>query len=146
MTDIRLIRYFIAVVEERNITRKAERLGMQQPPLNVQLKKLEQIVGAQLVRRIPGGIEPILARLLYSDYRLILEHLQVAEQNAKRADRGLSGQLVLGVTHSTISHPVVTEPIRKFLEQCRDVTLEIKLAGSNEVYLGITENQLSLGF
>tara|TARA_B100001093_G_scaffold180893_1_gene173733 strand:+ start:167 stop:361 length:195 start_codon:yes stop_codon:yes gene_type:complete len=64
MTDIRLIRYFIAVVEERNITRKAERLGMQQPPLNVQLKKLEQIVGAQLVRRIPGGIGPIPARLL----------------------------------------------------------------------------------
>jgi DNA-binding transcriptional LysR family regulator len=92
MTDIRLIRYFIAVVEERNITRAAERLGMQQPPLSVQLKKLEQIVGAQLVRRIPGGVEPTPAGLvLYSGYRLILEQLQVAEQNARRVDRGLSG-------------------------------------------------------
>ena len=53
MTDIGLIRYFIAGVEERNITRAAERLGMQQPPLSVQLKKLEQIVGAQLVSRNP---------------------------------------------------------------------------------------------
>ena len=70
----------------------------------------------------------------------------MAEQNARREDRGLSGQLVLGVTHSTISHPLVTEPVRKFLEQYRDVTLEIKPAGSSEVYLGITKNQLSLGF
>ena len=58
MTDVRLIRYFTAVVEERNITRTAERPGMQQPALSVQLKKLEQIVGAQLVRRIPVGIVP----------------------------------------------------------------------------------------
>jgi DNA-binding transcriptional LysR family regulator len=79
-------------VEERNITRAAERLGMQQPPLSIQLKKLEQIVGAQLVRRIPGGVEPTPAGLvLYSDYRVILEQLQVAEQNARRVDRGLSG-------------------------------------------------------
>ena len=92
MTNIRLIRYFIAIVEERNITRAAERLGMQQPPLSIQLKKLEQIVGAQLVRRIPGGVEPTPAGLvLYSDYRVILEQLQVAEQNARRVDRGLSG-------------------------------------------------------
>lgn len=134
-------------MEERNITRAAERLGMQQPPLSIQLKKLEQIVGAQLVRRIPGGVEPTPAGLvLYSDYRVILEQLQVAEQNARRVDRGLSGKLVLGVTHSTISHPLVKEPIRKFLDQYSDVTLEIKTAGSSEVYLGITENQLDLGF
>lgn len=124
-----------------------ERLGMQQPPLSVQLKKLEQIVGAQLVRRIPGGVEPTPAGLvLYSGYRLILEQLQVAEQNARRVDRGLSGQLVLGVTHSTISHLLVKEPIRKFLAQYSDVTLGIKTAGSSEVYLGINENQLDLGF
>ncbi|WP_116134799.1 LysR family transcriptional regulator [Tropicimonas sp. IMCC34043] len=147
MADVRLIRYFIAVVEERNITRAAERLGIQQPPLSVQLKKLEQIVGAQLLKRIPGGVEPTAAGLvLYSDYRVILEQLQVAEQNARRVDRGLSGRLVLGVTHSTISHPLVKEPIRKFLEQYSDVTLEIKTAGSREVYLGIAENQLDLGF
>ena len=70
----------------------------------------------------------------------------MAEQNARRVDRGLSGQLVLGVTHSTISHLLVKEPIRKFLAQYSDVTLEIKTAGSSEVYLGITENQLDLGF
>ena len=94
MTDIRLIRYFIAVLEERNITRTAERLGMQQSPLSAQLKKLEQIVGPQLVRRILGGIEPTPEGLvLYSEYRKILEQLQVAEQTARRLDRGLSGQL-----------------------------------------------------
>ena len=147
MTDIRLIRYFIAVLEERNITRTAERLGMQQSPLSAQLKKLEQIVGPQLVRRILGGIEPTPEGLvLYSDYREILEQPQVAEQNAWRLDRGLFGQLVPDVTHSAISHPLVKEPIQKFLEQYRDVTLEIKPAGSSEVYLGITKNQLNLGF
>ncbi|MGW2183830.1 LysR family transcriptional regulator [Streptomyces sp. NPDC001732] len=73
--ELRTLRYFVAVAEERHFGRAAARLHMSQPPLSRAIKRLEADVGALLLARSPAGVTltPVGAVLL-DEARALLDH------------------------------------------------------------------------
>ncbi len=98
MTDLRQLRYFIAVAEERNVHRAAVRLHVSQPPLTRQIKALEGSLGVQLFRRTHWGVELTQAgQTLLSEARSIKAHIDHGLDRTRRVGRGESGRLDVGV-------------------------------------------------
>ena len=98
MTDLRQLRYFIAVAEEGNVHRAATRLHVSQPPLTRQIKALEDSLGVQLFRRTHWGVELTQAgQALLSEARSINAHIDHGLDRTRRVGRGESGRLDVGV-------------------------------------------------
>src|SRR5262249_2274346 len=113
--ELRHLRYFIAVAEEGHITRAAERLGMQQPPLSRQIKAIEREMDVQLFRRKARGVDLTDAgRAFLDDARAMLSHLDPALATAQRPARREQGQVSVGYTSSPAFHPLVPRVIREF--------------------------------
>src|SRR5204863_334052 len=96
--ELRHLRYFVAVAEEGHVTRAAERLGMQQPPLSQQIRALERELDVQLFRRLPRGVELTDAgRALLADARAILQQIEHAFATTRRTARGELGRVAIGL-------------------------------------------------
>jgi DNA-binding transcriptional LysR family regulator len=145
--ELRHLRYFIAVAEEAHITRAAERLGMQQPPLSQQIKALEQELGVQLFRRKPRGMELTEAgRALLDDARAILLHIDHAFATTRRTARGELGRIAVGFTSSAPFHPFVPRVIRAFREAFPLVSLTLDESGTTELIADLRNERVDAAF
>ena len=145
--ELRHLRYFIAVAEEAHITRAAERLGMQQPPLSQQIKALEQELGVQLFRRKPRGVELTEAgRALLDDARAILLHIDHAFATTRRTARGELGRIAVGFTSSAPFHPFVPRVIRAFREAFPLVSLTLDESGTTELIADLRNERVDAAF
>ncbi len=106
MIEIRHLRYAIAVADAGHMTRAAERLGIQQPPLSQQIRSLEIMVGTPLFRRLPRGVDLTEAgRGFVERARKVIADVDLAIEAARRTARGEEGGLPIGFTSSAAFHP-----------------------------------------
>jgi len=113
--DLRLLRYFLVVPEELNVTRAAARLGIQQAPLSQQIQLFERTLGAQLFRRKPRGVELTEAGIaLRNEAASIFASVERAVDTVVRVSRGEQGEIRIGLTTSACFHPLPPQAIRSF--------------------------------
>src|SRR6201987_160914 len=128
--ELRHLRYFLAVAEERHITRAAARLGLKQPPLSQQIHALEKELGIKLLTRLPRGVELTPAGEGFrEDARALLSAVERATSRARAAAMGQRGRISIGLTTSASLHPAVTRALRAYADGHAAIALDLH-AGS----------------
>ncbi|MCS4250462.1 MULTISPECIES: LysR substrate-binding domain-containing protein [unclassified Pseudomonas] len=144
--ELRHLRYFIMVAEERHFTRAAARLNMQQPPLSQQIRALEKELGFDLFKRHPKGVDLTAGGLVFlEEARVILARVEHGSLKASRAAQGIEGTLVIGFTSSAAAHPLIPRIIRAYRERYPGVELSINEGSAREVTEDSIEKRLDIG-
>ena len=101
--DLKVLYYFTLLAEEKHFGLAAKRIGIEQPPLSLQIKKLERILGAELFDRSKRQIKltPIGEALLPEAYKLLEQSVHLVDK-IRSAGRGEAGVLNMGFATSTI--------------------------------------------
>jgi DNA-binding transcriptional LysR family regulator len=145
--EMRHIRYFLTVAAEHNFTRAAERVGIGQPSLSLQIRDLERAVGARLFHRIPQGAALTEAGKAFHDLvRNIPDHVERATQLARRAARGESGALTVGYTNSSELNPVFSAALRSYRRAFPGVALSLKESHTTQLIDGLLDGELDVVF
>lgn len=124
--DLRHLRYFAVVAETGHMTRAAERLGIQQPPLSQQIKALERELGVELLRRHPRGVSLTDAgRQFLREAEALLDGFAQMRQRMARVANGQEGLLAVGFTSSAAAHAFTPEVLRLYRRDYPGVELDI---------------------
>jgi DNA-binding transcriptional LysR family regulator len=147
MIELRRLRAFAAAAEEENVTRAAEKLGMQQPPLTRLLRGLETELGVTLLIRLPRGVRPTEAgTALLEEARVLLTRAEGIPETVRRAARGEQGRLAIGFTSSAALHPFVPEVLRRYRQILPGVSIVLEEAGTGELVGALMKEQLDAAF
>jgi DNA-binding transcriptional LysR family regulator len=145
--ELRHLRYYIAVAEEGHITRAAERLGIQQPPLSQRIKAIERELDVQLFRRKARGVELTEAgRVFLDNARAMLAQNERAIDSTRRTARGEQGRLCVGFAPTGPFHPFVPRVIRAFREAFPLVSLTLEECLSPELLIRLRNEQMDAAF
>lgn len=125
MVELRHLRYFLAVAEEKHFGRAADRLHMAQPPLSSQIKQLEAELGTVLLERTTRKVELTDAgALLMKRARQILAEVEATKTDVAEIGRGAAGVLRVGFS-GTATYRLMPEIVRIARERFPLVRLQI---------------------
>ncbi len=145
--ELRHLRYFVAVAEELHFTRAAERLGIKQPPLSLQIRQLEQEIGTPLFRRLKRGVELTqTGMLLLDDARLLLDQVERTRTSMQGHARGAAGRIHLGFAGVTYIHRLVIGIIRAYRERNPGVVLSPEQSNTARLVTGLRNREIDVAF
>jgi DNA-binding transcriptional LysR family regulator len=142
----RLLRAFVAVAEELHFGRAAKRLHISQPPLSMQIRRLEQQLEARLFERDRRHVRLTEAgRFMLDRARHLLAETERARVEVRRIAHGESGLLAVGYT-PTAMYELLPKLIPAFTKLRPDVRLELIEMRSALQPDALREQRIEVGF
>lgn len=106
--DIRQLRYFIAIVEQKSFSRAASLLNIAQPALSLHVRNMEAHLGTSLLLRSPKGVVPTEAgEILLRNARIILDQLALVQEEIRGQENDPAGEVRLGLPGTISQHLAV---------------------------------------
>lgn len=120
------MRYVVVLAEELHFGRTARRLGLRQPTLSQQVRKLEDELGVTLFDRTTREVSITAAgESFVAEARRALHHVERAESAARQTGRGDVGQLSLGFVGSAVPE-LIPRLLRRFRRIYPGVELQVR--------------------
>jgi len=145
--ELRHLRYFVAVAEELHFTRAADRLGIKQPPLSLQIRRLERELGTSLFHRLTRGVELTeTGALLLDEARGILDQAERIKAGVQCRARGETGCIRLGFAGATCFQPLVPGIIRAYRERYPSVLVSPEQINTPPLVAGLRSGEFDVAF
>ncbi|MFG1304707.1 LysR family transcriptional regulator [Xanthobacter autotrophicus] len=143
---IRHLQYFIAVAEERNFSRAAERVNIEASPLSRAIKDLEDQLGVQLLHRSKGRIELTWPGEIFRDEaRRMLEFFDGAQSRVRSAAVGFRGRLRIGLADS-LAQPRLAQLLARCREEEPLTEIRFREMTVREMLSALVHSQIDAGF
>jgi DNA-binding transcriptional LysR family regulator len=144
--DTRQLAAFVAVVERRSFSQAAERLGVTQPAVSLQVRALEKRLGTQLLDRSGRRVEPTEAglRLYRGAQRLLSLEEQLLDELAGEGEGELGGELQIGASTGPAAI-VVPLLLCEFQRAHPGVKISLTVSDTQSVVERVAARELELG-
>jgi DNA-binding transcriptional LysR family regulator len=144
--DTRQLAAFCAVVERKSFSQAADRLGVTQPAVSLQIRSLEERLGQRLFDRSGRRVEPTEAglRLYRGAQKLLALEQQVLEDVAGDEDGELRGELAIGAATGP-GATVVPVLLCEFQSENPEVRVELTISDTQSVIEAVARRELELG-
>ena len=144
--ELRHLRYFVAVAEERHFGRAAERLKIAQPPLSRQIQVLEKELGVTLFDRSRRKVDLTAAGVTLLEHaRRVFETVELAARETQRAGRGERGRIAIGYP-SSLAYSGLAEVLRAFRSKYPAVAISLSGLAPQAQIDALKDGRLDVGF
>jgi DNA-binding transcriptional LysR family regulator len=144
--ELRHLRYFVAVAEELNFRKAAERLHVSQPALSSQIQDLESELAVRLLDRNTGGVRLTGAGTAFLEAtRRTLAQAQHAVTLAREAERGARGRLTVGF-YAPLLMGFMPAGLTAFHQQFPGVDVNLVELSLGEQIAALESQSIQLGF